>query len=311
MNTARAIKATTSRIPTSVAGSAMLELEASLADASGPEADCELLPPDPLVGAVLGDPAPAEFGASVVTLAGMVTLGATTLGDAVTGDWAVSPADFEVDGSCVAACDAVDSGTGLAGTVVAAASPFDVGADSVEMGVEFPGMAGPDVGALPDGDETGAGTDGDDVDVVGVWMVGVVDVGVGSVGDATAVELRFVVPGMAGPDVGALPDGDETGAGTDGDDVGAVEVGVGSAGDATGAGVPVGGGETGCDGGAGVGVGLGDGAVAAAGTTSKRNALPLLSTATQDEPEMHDTAFRLPRRSSRVGVDHADPLYVK
>jgi hypothetical protein len=303
MNTARAIKATTSRIPTSVAGSAMLELEASLADASGPEADCGLLPPDPLVGAVPGDPPPDEFGASVVTLAGMVTLGATTLGDAATGAWVVSPADFGVDGSCVTAGDAVDSGTRVVDTVVAAASPFDVDGDPVETGVVVPGMAGPDVGALPDGDETGAGTDGDDV--------GGVDVGVGSTGDATPVELRFVVPGVAGPDVGALPVGDETGAGTDGDDVGGVDVGVGSTGDATGAGCPVGGGEAGGVGVAGVGVGLGGGAVAADGTTSKRNAFPLLSTATQDEPEMQDTAFRLPRRSSRVGVDHADPLYVR
>ena len=45
-----------------------------------------------------------------------------------------------------------------------------------------------------------------------------------------------------------------------------------------------------------------------AGATSKRNAFPLLSTAAQDEPEKHETAFRLPRRSSSVGVDHAEPL---
>ena len=49
-------------------------------------------------------------------------------------------------------------------------------------------------------------------------------------------------------------------------------------------------------------------AVAVGGTTSKTNAFPLLSTAAQDEPEKHETAFRLPKRSSRVGVDHAEPL---
>ena len=44
-------------IPTSVAGSTMLELEASLADASGPEADCEPVPPNVFPGGVLGNAA--------------------------------------------------------------------------------------------------------------------------------------------------------------------------------------------------------------------------------------------------------------
>ena len=62
--------------PKSVAGSATLELEAVLADASGPEAYCELLPPDPSPGAVLGDAAFPELGTSGVTLVGAVVLGA-------------------------------------------------------------------------------------------------------------------------------------------------------------------------------------------------------------------------------------------
>lgn len=69
--------------------------------------------------------------------------------------------------------------------------------------------------------------------MVDVWVVCVVDVWVGSIGDVTGVEARFVVPGVARPDVGALPDGEETG--PTGDDVGVVDVWVGSIGDATGA----------------------------------------------------------------------------
>jgi hypothetical protein len=75
--------------------------------------------------------------------------------------------------------------------------------------------------------------------------------------DAKAVELKFVVPGMAGPGVGALPDGEETGAGPTGDDVGVVDVWVGSIGDATGVGGPVSAAEVGCCGEAGVGVTIG------------------------------------------------------
>ena len=118
-----------------------------------------------------------------------------------------------------------------------------------------------------------------------------------------------MVPGVAGPDVGAPPDGEETGAGPPtGDDVGVVEVWVGAVGDATGVGGPGGGADVGCCGEVGVGVTIGGWPAVVAGTTSKRNAFPLLSTATQDVAEKHETAFRLPRRSSSVGVDHAEPL---
>lgn len=98
---------------------------------------------------------------------------------------------------------------------------------AVELGFEVTGVAGPDVGAIPDGGETGAGSAGDDVGVVEVGVEVGVGVGVGFVGDATGVGLRVVVPGMAGLDGGALPEGAETGegaAGDDGDDVGVVEV---------------------------------------------------------------------------------------
>jgi hypothetical protein len=97
MNRARTIMPMMMRIPTSVAGSAMLELEASLADASGPEADCELLPPDPFPGAVLGNAAFAEFGTRGVTLVGTVVLGATAFCVPAMAGWAVAPADFEVE----------------------------------------------------------------------------------------------------------------------------------------------------------------------------------------------------------------------
>jgi len=169
-----------------------------------------------------------------------------------------------------------------------------------------PVVDGAVVAALPDGEEKGAdggemgaGSAGDDV--------GVVDVGVGSVGDVTAVELRFVVPVVEGPVVGALPDGEDTGGVPTGDDVGVVDVWVGSIGDATGVGAPEGA-EVGCCGEAGVEVGLGGSGAGLAGTTSKRNASPLPSTAAHEEPEKHETAVRLPRRSSSVGVDHAEPL---
>jgi len=85
------------RIPTSVAGSAMLELEASLADASGPEADCELLPPDPFPGTVSGKAAFPELGTSGVTLVGTVVLGATAFCAPAMAAWPVFPADFDVD----------------------------------------------------------------------------------------------------------------------------------------------------------------------------------------------------------------------
>jgi hypothetical protein len=75
--------------------------------------------------------------------------------------------------------------------------------------------------------------------------------------DARAVELRFVVPGVAGLEVGALLEGEETRAGPTGDDVGVVDVWVGSVGDVTGVEGPVGGAEVGCCGEASVGVGVG------------------------------------------------------
>jgi len=93
-NRARTIRAMMTRIPTRVAGSAMLELEASLADASGPAADCELLPTDPFPGAVLGDAAFLELGTSGVTLVVTVVLGATALCVPAMAALAVSPADF-------------------------------------------------------------------------------------------------------------------------------------------------------------------------------------------------------------------------
>ena len=169
--------------------------------------------------------------------------------------------------------------------VVEAASPVEGDARAVELRVAIPGGAGLDVGALPDGEETGAGAAGADVGVVDVWVgvgvvdvwvgvgvvdvwvgvgvvdvwvgVGVVDVWVGAIGDATGVELRVVIPGGAGLDVGALPDGEETGAGSTGDDVGVVDVWVGSIGDATGVESPVGGADVGGCGEAGVGVAFG------------------------------------------------------
>lgn len=86
------------RIPTSVAGIAMFELEALLAEASGTEADCELLLPDPFPGAVLGNAAAfPELGTSGVTLVGTVVLGETAFCVPAMAGWAEAPADFEVE----------------------------------------------------------------------------------------------------------------------------------------------------------------------------------------------------------------------
>jgi len=87
------------RIP-SVAGSAMLELEASVAAASGPEADGELLPTPPFPGVVPGSAAAAapELGTSGVTLVGTVVLGVTAFWPPAPAAWAVSPVDCEVEG---------------------------------------------------------------------------------------------------------------------------------------------------------------------------------------------------------------------
>jgi hypothetical protein len=84
------------RIARNVAGSARLELEAFLADPSGPAADCEL-PPDPLPGVVLGNAAFPELGTNGVTLVGTVVLGAVAFCVPAMAAWAVSPAGFEVD----------------------------------------------------------------------------------------------------------------------------------------------------------------------------------------------------------------------
>lgn len=85
------------RIPTSVAGSTRLELEAALADASGAEADCELLPPDPFPDGVLGNAVFPELGTSGVTLVGVVVLGATAFGVPAMAAWPASPADFDAE----------------------------------------------------------------------------------------------------------------------------------------------------------------------------------------------------------------------
>jgi len=97
MNRTTTIMPMVMRIPTSVTGSAILELEASLADASGPEADCELLPPDPFPRAVLGNAAFPERGTSGVTLVGTVVLGATAACVPALAAWTASPTDFEVE----------------------------------------------------------------------------------------------------------------------------------------------------------------------------------------------------------------------
>jgi hypothetical protein len=93
INRPRTIKQIMMKIPTSVAGRAMLELEASLADTSGAEAGCELLAADPFPGAVLGNAAFPELGTSGVTLVGAVVLGATAFCAPSMAACAVSPPD--------------------------------------------------------------------------------------------------------------------------------------------------------------------------------------------------------------------------
>ena len=137
----------------------------------------------------------------------------------------------------------------MAATLLEAVSPFDVGAEAVELALAVPDAAGPAVGALPGGEDTGAGSTGDDVGGVDVW--------VGPVGGVTGAELGLVVPGVAGLVVGGLPDGEETGAGPTGDDVGVVDVWVGFIGDPTGVGGPAGGVDVGGCGDVGVGVAIG------------------------------------------------------
>lgn len=182
------------------------------------------------------------------------------------------------------------------------------GVDELDVG------AFPDVGALPIGAETGevghiTGVVGDETGVVGD-ETGAVGDETGAVGDET---------GAVGDETGVV--GVETGTTPGGGDVGVDGVGVGLAGDATGVGPPEGDGEAGgcavvgvgVGAGAGVGLevgaGLGAGVAAAAGTASKENAFPLVSTATHDEAEKHDTAFRFAKRSSREGADQEEPSY--
>jgi hypothetical protein len=162
----------------------------------------------------------------------------------------------------------------LPADVVEASLPVDVDAVPVELEFNVPDVTGPEVEALPDGDDTETGFDVVCVDVVevgvvdvgvvfvgvvvvGVVVVGVVDVGVvdvwvGSIGDSDTVGFGLVVTGVAGPDVGALPDGEEVGA-APGDCVGEFEVWVG---DETGVGDPEVVGEVGCCGVVVVGVGI-------------------------------------------------------
>jgi hypothetical protein len=213
----------------------------------------------------------------------------------------------------------------LPATFAETAAPTDGGAKALAPRSGVPDAAGLGGGGLTDGDETGADPTGDvvggtDVGVgsvgvgsvgvgsVGVGAVGVGAVGVGSVGDVTGVGVRFVVPAAGGFGGVGLPDGEETGGDPTGDVVDVVDVVVGCTGDATGVGGPVDGAEVGCWGEVGVGERVGGCVAAAVGTTAKTNAFPLLSTATQDELEKHETAFRLPRRSKSVGVDQAEPL---
>ena len=164
----------------------------------------------------------------------------------------------------------------------------------------------PDVSPLPEGEVMVVGHTGGKGGGEDVW--------VGAVGDVTGAEARVVAPGVTGPDDGALPVGDVTGVDPPGADVGVVGAGAGALGDPTGVGDPVVGAEVGFVGGAGAGAGVGAGAggcvAAVAGTRSKTNALPFPSTATHDASETHETALRLPKRSSRVGVDHPEPLEV-
>ena len=89
----------TMRTPATVAGSATLELEAFFAEASGPEADCELPAADPFpgVGVVLGNVAFPELGTRGVTLGATVVLGATMFGVPALAAGAVAPAGFEID----------------------------------------------------------------------------------------------------------------------------------------------------------------------------------------------------------------------
>jgi hypothetical protein len=104
-----------------------------------------------------------------------------------------------------------------------------------------------------------------------------------------------VVGGVVGAELGAVVVGLDTGlgdpvvgvTGTEGPDVGCVVVEPGVV--------------------VGVGDGVGSGVVVLGTGSANRKACPLLSTAAHEPAGEHDTAFRWPSRSRRVGADQADP----
>jgi hypothetical protein len=147
-------------------------------------------------------------------------------------------------------------------------SRVDGDTDPAALGCTVPDVTDPEVDAPPVGDETETGSCVDcvgvvevgvvDVDVVWVGVVwvgvvavgvaaggvvvvvvddGVVDVWVGSMGDSDTVGLGRVVTVVTGPDVGALPEGEEVGV-VPVACVGAFDVCVGSVGDETEVGDP-------------------------------------------------------------------------
>ena len=75
----------------------MFELEALVTDTSGPEAVCDVLPPDPVPGVVLGSASFPELGTSGVTMAGMVVPGARAVCGPAEAAGAVPPEDCRVD----------------------------------------------------------------------------------------------------------------------------------------------------------------------------------------------------------------------
>jgi hypothetical protein len=314
--------AITKKMATSVIGSARLELEALIAEPSGTESGGELTLPDPGVGAMLGSASLPKLGTSGVTLAGTVTLGAARCGVPPAADFAAPPADFVVETFAgAAAFDVEILGVSLTAGVDDASWPVDLDTVPVELGFNDPEVTGPEDDALPDGEDTGFG-----VVWVGVVEVGVVDVGavvvgvvevdvvdvgvigvcVGSMGEADTVGPELVVTGVDGLDVGVLPDDEEVDV-EPVDCPGEFDVWVVFVGGEDVVGDPDVVGELGCCGEEGVDVGIVPWLLVVGGTASKTNAFPLLSTAAHDEVEMHETAFRLPRRSSSVGADHAVP----
>jgi hypothetical protein len=88
--------ASTKKMATSVTGSAMLEVEALIADPRGTESEGELTPapPDPSVGVMLGSASVPELGTSGVTLGGTVAAGAAACCVPVTAGCVAPPADF-------------------------------------------------------------------------------------------------------------------------------------------------------------------------------------------------------------------------